>query len=147
MDEVAGKLDDQGTCILCTKPTQSHAVLIKPNPESHSFDVGTVEDMEETLVSPLSLCHSCYVEFEGDAELIAEAYEIKFREMNDAAGLDFENQLETMFEMIENDEYMLCVECGWLASSEFDKDECPECGGDVVLERGRDALEGNEYTL
>lgn len=80
-DQITSRLGTE-SCFRCEKPTQSHALLIAFDTDREEFVTVDNPDDADTV---RSLCHTCYVDLDGDPERAAAVYDAYVRELADDA--------------------------------------------------------------
>jgi hypothetical protein len=83
-DEHTRKLDDMDGCLVCGRPTKSHVALI-----AYDDDTGAMVASEsvEKADGFGTVCHGCYVDCDGDADLAAARYNDRLEPVLEALGI------------------------------------------------------------
>lgn len=90
-DALTGQIG-QEACALCEKPTSSHAILLDYDEDEKRFVTVNTEDdavtanARDRAMTVRTVCHSCYEEYDGDAEAVAEAYTKRIEDMAQKIG-------------------------------------------------------------
>lgn len=72
-------------CLVCSKGTRSHLVLIRYDEESG--DMVAVDDRDDADGYG-TVCHSCYRDHDGDADAVVASYNERLEAILDALGID-----------------------------------------------------------
>lgn len=96
---------DMDNCLVCSKPTKSHVVLIG----YVDGDMVAVESMDDADGFG-AVCHTCYRDADGDADKVAALYNERLEAVLDAMGVDKETIAKNPDE-VSGYEYE-CSACG-----------------------------------
>lgn len=110
MTEFADHLQSKAemdNCLVCSKVTRSHVVLIAY--DDGSADMVAVESMDDADGFG-TVCHTCYSDADGDADKVVELYNERLDDVLDALGVDKE-ELSQRPDEVAGYEYE-CGACG-----------------------------------
>lgn len=102
-DQYLDRLTEMEECITCTKPTQSHLILLEYNPEEErieALDPGEVVGELHAADAFGLVCHECYEQYDGDAEAVAAEYDSRLEEIAEAV----DRQKQDIMKVAEGDD-------------------------------------------
>lgn len=105
-DHLKGRAD-MDNCLVCSKPTKSHVVLIAYNEETADMEAVAARDDADGFGT---VCHSCYRDADGDADTVVALYNERLDGVLDALGVDKE-ELSKRPDEVAGYEYE-CQTCG-----------------------------------
>lgn len=106
-DHMSSRMDDMDNCLVCSSPTRSHLILIAYNDETGDMEaVDTLEDADGFG----TVCHGCYQDADGDAEVVMDTYNAKLDEILEVVGVSKERLAQDPDE-VDGWEYA-CSACG-----------------------------------
>jgi len=82
---------DMDLCITCERPTNSHLLLFRYDPDRDVFKPAATPDDADAYGQ---VCHGCYADEDGDAAPILQAYRLKVKRICDQYGLTVSQLVE-----------------------------------------------------